>query len=224
MEELYDNIVSLGFNCEVSFRIKDYYKKNDIDSYIYTWAYVCDDNLFLDSLNNIDDILSGKITLLPWGMFKCEKYQLSFHSISGVSKLFDKDNNPIQENVDKAIKELIDRTNHLKDKFNKLLKSDEKTLFVMKVRKQNDAIDFIKKVYNILKDKYVLDNFTLLVVIEENQYNEQWENLNSKDLKIRTIKNFAPDNNTENGGDLDGWKKVFNEFNKKKNLLLKWKN
>lgn len=220
MEVLYDNIVSLGYNCEVSFRIRDF-KKSAIDSYIYSWAYICDEDLFLNSLNNIDDILTGSITVLPWGMFMCDKYQLSFHPICNNYKLFDSDNNPIQENVDRSKEELISRTNHLKRKFNELLKSEKKTLFVMKIGKKDNISEFVQKVYITLNNKYISGNFTLLVVIEEDRYNEEWKNLQCEKLKIRTIKSYAPDSDTENGGDIDGWMRVLSEFKLKKETPTK---
>lgn len=223
MEVLYDNIVSLGYNCEVSFRIKDY-KKSAIDSYVYSWAYICDEDLFLNSLDNIDDILNGSITLLPWGMFKCDKYELSFHTICNKYRLFDADNNLIQENVDRAKDELISRTNHLKNKFNELLKSDKKTLFVMKIRKKDNIIGYVQKVYTTLNNKYISGEFTLLVVIEEDTYNEEWKSLESEKLKIRTIKSYAPDSDTEYGGDIDGWMRVLSEFNLKKETSVKMNN
>ncbi len=38
-ERGFDHIVSLGYNCEVSFRINDYLER-EIDSYPLSWAYV----------------------------------------------------------------------------------------------------------------------------------------------------------------------------------------
>jgi hypothetical protein len=74
----FDEVTSLGYNCEVGFRIQDYFGL--MDSYPYSWAYCLDRKLFLESLDNLDDILTGDITLMPSGMFRCEKYQISFHA------------------------------------------------------------------------------------------------------------------------------------------------
>ena len=59
-----------------------------MDSYPYSWAYCLDRKLFLESLDNLDDILTGDITLMPSGMFRCEKYQISFHASKEKDALF----------------------------------------------------------------------------------------------------------------------------------------
>lgn len=63
----FQNIVSLGYNCEVSFRIEDF-THDKIKSYPFSWSYITDQKKFLDALWNLDDVLKNEIEVLPWGM------------------------------------------------------------------------------------------------------------------------------------------------------------
>lgn len=56
----YDHIISLGYNCEVSFRIKDFFGK--LESYPFTWVYINNQiPQFVDVLKNFDKLLLKKI-------------------------------------------------------------------------------------------------------------------------------------------------------------------
>ena len=51
----FQNIVSLGYNCEVSFRIEDFTHEK-INSYPFSWSYISDHKKFLEALQNLDDV------------------------------------------------------------------------------------------------------------------------------------------------------------------------
>lgn len=78
MKYKYDVLVSIGWNCEVSFRIQDFLNRQ-IDSYVYSWVRVQNSAGLLHSLYYPEDILAGKITLLKCGMLRCENCQMDFH-------------------------------------------------------------------------------------------------------------------------------------------------
>ncbi len=61
----FDNIISLGYNCEVSYRINDFAHK-PIDAYPFSWAYTLDPSLFAKCLWHLDDLLKGDIEILSW--------------------------------------------------------------------------------------------------------------------------------------------------------------
>ena len=74
----YSEVVNLGFNCEVSFRICGYFKT--LHSYMYSWIYSHDRELLLDSFDKMHDILSGEVEFLPdTNMIRCKKFNMSFH-------------------------------------------------------------------------------------------------------------------------------------------------
>ena len=142
----FDEVTSLGYNCEVGFRIQDYFGL--MDSYPYSWAYCLDRKLFLESLDNLDDILTGDITLMPSGMFRCEKYQISFHASKEKDALF-VDGKPNEEVVRLELASLKKKIKHLVEKFYSLFQSDKKSLFVIKVKhsESDENIKFVKDLF-----------------------------------------------------------------------------
>ena len=44
-------IVSLGYNCEISFRIEDYYGK--LDSYLFSWSFEDSRKGFIKALEKL---------------------------------------------------------------------------------------------------------------------------------------------------------------------------
>lgn len=118
---MYDNIVSLGYNCEVSFRIKDFMKEQgrSFDSYLYSWVYITNRFLMLDSIENFDLVLSGDLKLLPWGMVRCEKTAMDFHMRN--KQLWDDMGNIKPREYQEALTELKSRVSHLKMKTAQLI-------------------------------------------------------------------------------------------------------
>ena len=47
-------LVSLGYNCEVSFRLEDYYGK--LDSYLFSWSFEDSRSGFIKALENMEDV------------------------------------------------------------------------------------------------------------------------------------------------------------------------
>ena len=70
-------IVSLGYNCEISFRIEDYYGK--LDSYLFSWSFEDSRKGFIKALENIEDVFEGDLELCPDHMIRDKKYQIRFH-------------------------------------------------------------------------------------------------------------------------------------------------
>lgn len=122
----FDVYVSLGYNCEVSFRIRDFLN-SPIDSYPFSWCYVTRPERLGECLENMDDILKHKTKLLPWGMILDEKYGLSFHIKVLKSRLL-QDGQDNKEIYQEALLELQSRFRHLIFKFRELLKSNRYTL------------------------------------------------------------------------------------------------
>lgn len=215
----FDKIVSLGCNCEVSFRIEDY-QKRPIDSYLYSWCYELDPELFAESLYHMDEILCGPVEVQPWGMFLDKTWQLSFHGKGRKDQLFLENGELNQEVADQMIEELRSRVRHLTDKFQKLLKSDHRTLFIFKVpswQEGGSSVSLVRRVCEFLEQEYLSGNYRLLVVLEEkNQgFREASGELKKyKKLQIKYIKEFAPDDNTKNGGDIEGWLKAIDSAGK----------
>ncbi len=206
----FQNIVSLGYNCEVSFRIEDF-THDKIKSYPFSWSYITDQKKFLDALWNLEDVLKNEIEVLPWGMFLDKKYGISFHGKGDKTTLFQEDGSVNQEVADSMIEELKSRESYLIEKFKKLLSSDQATLFILKVSSAKDGeenAEFIQGVLEFLKKNYVSQNFMLLAVAEKNHLEFVkllGECVCDKFLTVRSIEAFADDGNTQTGGDIEGW-------------------
>ena len=211
MKHKYDVYVSLGYNCEVSFRIQDYFKRK-IDSYPFSWVYITDFEKFVRALFKLDDILKHEVEFLPWGMILDKKYGLSFHPKINKKELFFEDGNLNLQKADEALAELKERFLYLLSKFKKLLASDKRTLFVIKVRSEDLKSEWLKVLYSYLKDNYLTGNFKLLVVTEKSKvdiYSINW--MESSKIGVGMVEYFAKDSETETGGDIDGWMRVLAE-------------
>lgn len=211
----YNKIISLGYNCEVSYRIQDFIQ-HPIDSYPFSWAYITNPSLFIKALNNLDDILQNEIEPLPWGMFMDKKYEISFHAKGDKSLLFNKDGSLNTVVATSLISELKARQVYLIKKFKQLLNGNDSTLFVIKtfchISPQKNAA-FVIDLLNFLHINYRSQQFTLLVVTdkEDSVFIESLSDFVwNKHLIIHSVKAFATDDNTQYGGDISGWLDVLN--------------
>lgn len=212
-------IVSLGYNCEVSSRIREIVK-GEFDSYPFSWVYIGSIQKFVDALKNIDDILKNDIVLLPSGMVKDVKYDISFHLKKIYNNIEDE-----KERLNKRIAELKSRFAHLVSKFKKLLKSKQKTLFIIKYKK-NENINTYFDIVKFFIENYTSKNFKILIVFEGEVPTKFYENNIYKDFVLSsTVKEFAKDTETETGGDIEGWhsaiKSVVGNCVYKNNILIK---
>ncbi len=199
----FKKIVSLGYNCEVSTRIKEY-MKGHFDSYPFSWVYIGSIPKFVNALNNLDDILSNEIVLLPSGMVKDTTYEISFH-LKKTANLYDSEEEKYKIQVD----ELKSRFKHLVDKFKKLLNAKFYTLFVLKHNKNGNLEDY-KKVINFFENNYKSKKFKILFVFQKEIQQDYYDTFkDNKFVVLYTIKEFAKDTDTEKGGDIQGWYSSF---------------
>ncbi len=208
----YNEIVSLGYNYETQFRIDDLkaalHLKNN--NYLFSWVYVNDRSIMLSLLSDLDIVRTPDFTVLRFGMYKDKNTQLAFHP-RFENEQFDENGNVKEDIFKECSQELISRINHLADKTEELFKSDNKTMFVIKVKKTNTEYDknYIENIYKILSAKYVTQKFKLLAFIQNCDFNAQEQKflreLENSKLKIINIKSFAHDASTDTDGDTYGW-------------------
>ena len=210
---MYDVITSLGYNCEVSFRLENYFEK--INAMPFSWSFELDRDLFLEVLDNIDDLFSGEVKLWEDQMICDLKYQIKFHPRYDILRKYGE---PTEETYAECVAELKARVEHLKEKYKKLLVSGQSTLFIMKVedKGEEDNIAYVKKVMDVLQRNYISGRYTLAAVFEEwaatgavkaleNDYADNC-------LRICTLKKFAPKKHTDTMGDTAGWKRILREL------------
>lgn len=200
-------IMSLGYNCEVSFRIEDYFGK--LDSYLFSWSYEEDRNAFLQALSAIESVFTGRVELQPDHMFRDEEYKIKFHPRYDIlPKTGDVD----PELYEKGLDELRERLAHLKKKTVDAFCGDRPIVFIMKVENRGieDNKKYISEVVKVLK-KSVKAHFILVAVIEKRAATSELLLMQNDVLMIRTLKRFAPVKHTDVSGDTKGWYKILRE-------------
>lgn len=196
--------VSLGYNCEVSFRIQDYEKK-PLDSYPFSWAFIHNTEKFIRVLNNLSDLLTHVIEYdEKSNMVEDKEYEISFHLKGAKDYFYSAENGAvIEEHLSEGIEELRSRIGHCIDKWKKLFAEDNKVIFVVK-SKGYDA-QLLDKLYSFLENNFKCGKFLLLVVYERNNQVAFLENKSYEKMICFTIEQFAAVNNTKEGGDIRGW-------------------
>lgn len=213
---MFDVIVSLGYNCEVSFRLENYF--GSINAMPFSWSFVLEREKFPQALNDIDRLFADEVELLEDNMILCRNYNIKFHPRYDILL---KDGFPTEESVRAAVEELRQRVSHLKNKWKELCSSQKKTVFLMKVQNKGEEnnLKYIKEVYQVLQKKYLSGKFILVVLMEQEAVTEKIRSLESQKLKVKTLKRFAPKKHTDTMGDVWGWWLILNELTGQK----RWK-
>ena len=208
----YDHIVSLGYNCEVSFRIKDHY--GDVEPYFFTWVYVRNRKKQCAFLENRHLFMSGDIEYLPGsgGMFLDTATDFAIHSRMKDEELLINGEEQ-KENMLSAVKEMKERYSHLLDKTFSMFSDGTSALFVVKVAEGNadEICAFLQDLLGLLERLCTRKVFTLLCVTTH-AMKEKILHMESANLKVRSVSHFADDAHTDSTGDMDGWDNVFSEF------------
>lgn len=211
----FDTIVSLGFNCEVSFRIQDHLN-GSLDSYPFSWCYVYGTADLSRCMERLEDILSGEVELQHNGMFFCRTTQLSFHGKTPVQQLRLPDGSPDPAVFEETLSELRSRVRHLSDKFRTLLNGEKTTLFVMKNTRialdPEGAVDDIARTALWLEQHYRGGRYLLVVVTEAAYFTTRLTRMENDHLLFRTVSSFAKEGEAQSGGDRAGWEAIFREF------------
>lgn len=212
----YDEICSLGYNCEVSMRINNLLCK-ECNHYIFTYSYEHDRELFLNAINNLTDIYNSNFNLEGY-MLISDKYKIAFHP-KNEKALINSDGSVNHDLLEQAVEELKSRIKYLGEKTLNLLTGDKRTLFVIKLKNTNLEEDrkYIENLFNNLKQNYKSNKFTLLCVLEQEYYQKFprktiiGEGKLCPKLIYKNVKYFAEDIDTIKGGDIDGWVNVLGQ-------------
>lgn len=160
----FEKIVSLGYNCEVSFRIEQYLGRQ-IDSYPLSWAYVSGqdkmDRALEQSANGT--LLLGHYTVNASDMFHFDEANISFHSKAEDKQLLRlPDGSTNYPEAEKALAEMRQRFGHLEEKFGRLFVEGPSTLFLLKamtIYTLKETMDHICTVRDYLTAHFANRNF-----------------------------------------------------------------
>ena len=206
----YDNIVILGYNCEVAYRFFKQYKF--VDSSLFAWSYVTFEQLKF-FLENPDKVANGDF-FLEHGMFTCKNSGISFHGRTDLTAITDvsKIDNDVLEN-EKA--ELRSRIAYLKEKFYRYCSNGKNTLFIRKISSKEaeniNLTDNINWLYQKLSS--ICSNDFKLILVCEKRFSEKLQLQNTK-IIVKTVEKYSPDENVtdKKAGDKFGWRLIFTEF------------
>ena len=206
---MFDEITSLGYNCEISFRLENYF--GSINAMPFSWSFVLQREKFPETLENIDQLFSDEVELLEDNMILCKNCDIKFHPRYDILL---KDGAPTEESTGKAVEELQKRVSHLKEKWKELVTGSKETVFLMKVEDKGEESnkEYIQRVYQVLQKKYLSGKFTLVVLMEKEAVTENIKKLETGKLKVRTLRRFAPKKHTDTMGDVWGWWHILNEL------------
>ncbi len=206
-ENCYENIISLGYNCEVTFRFLKYFGFEKTN--LFNWTFSESINDLINALESFESICSDELQN-PSPLWKCKNTNIYFHGKADM-RIFMK-GRETEELLKKDKEDLLGRVSHLKEKFLNILCDDTKKLYIYKIKKEDideNVNDKILKLLGALKSLGG-NNFKLLVVAEKE--NEKYFEENENYI-VRFVKYFAPDNCLVRKKYFNnGWDDIYNEF------------
>lgn len=207
----FQNVISLGYNCEVSFYIQRYCK--NLNSSLFSWAYVYSVESLLGALSDLDNLFTKNISK-PTPLYKDNDFNIAFHGNLPDLDLINPNITFSDEVLENDRKNTIEKIAYLKEKFKEVLSSKENKILFYKVR-ENDLDkkeDFIK-LYNKLKE--YSNNFKLVVIVEK-EFLKDFKKIEQRGLYFRGVEKFNPENHSDYNTYEKDWYKIFKEFKIKK--------
>ena len=209
----YENIVPLGYNCEIAYRF--YRKFGFFDSSLFGWSYVTFEQL-KNALSNFDFIGKGDLEYDKAShMFKCKNTGIFFHGRTPADAFTDNEEENL-EIIKKDEEELRSRVEYLKEKFVKYATNGKNTLYILKIKSNNDVLrKEIIWLYEFMKD-FCKNDFCILLITEKSFYSEFL--FDNPKILTRYVEKYSPDEcvTSKKQGDAFGWKLIFTEFKPKK--------
>lgn len=206
-KKFYNHIISLGYNCEIAFRLYQYFKFEE--SNLFNWSYTCNIEDLIYALNHFKDIGQNDFTLQR-GLWQCNNAKIAFHGYAVIDITPEESQKEDFLNNDKQ--QLLEKINYLKSKFLKILQDKSKKLYIYKVKISDVSANLNDNIIKIKKALLNLggQNFDLMIIIED-KYKKQIPKNNN--YIIRTVKYYPPDDNVVSFKyNKNGFKKIFDEF------------
>lgn len=196
----YGHIISLGYNCEVSFQF--FLKYHFVESSLFAWVNAVDCQHMIYALKNLSVLTTKGFKHVP-PMYEDIATGISFHP---------KENHGETEKEEKA--ELKSRILHLKEKFIKTASDGKKNLYIFKCppieSSEKEAYKDIVELYNTLKTM-VSNEFDLLIILEEKMYPNLVFDI--PNIYVRRVNFFTPYYAvTSKPYDKKHFNKIFSEF------------
>lgn len=211
---IFNNIISLGVNCENTFVIQDLF--GNIDSTLFTWAFIEDPFMLSEYIANPDILFTDGMTLTPSKMFRCNRTRFVFHSrMQKEDHIFDADEELPIDTLKEAEGEVHSRVEHLADKFWNRINSEDRNLFVIKLfsheEYKDNIINLLAELTHSLDRKCLNKDFMLMCILEDDYAQSIEQEIRDNRLVIKRIRNFAHWTSTDKF-DEEGWKEVYKDI------------
>jgi len=208
----YDNIILLGYNCELAFQFFKYFK--GLESGLFNWTYSFSINDLIFVIKNFYLLLEGDISG-PDPLWECANTKIRFHGRATQEALTD----PNAKEDD--LQELKSRVKYLKEKFLNTLKVESTKLFIYKVSSEDcSKVNIANKMRALTNEILNLSSgeCEILFVVEKEFFTADLkEKLFDNKIHIRYVNKFAPDNLVVVRKYSDSkWKEIFAEFRPQK--------
>ena len=211
-QRYYGHIISLGYNCEVSYQF--FKKYHFTESSLFAWCACPSINTMIKAISYLDTVGSGDFKP-QCPMWQCQNTKISFHG-KGSPRHWK--NNPSQEFFDSDLKELKSRLAHLRQKFIETGKDGKTNLYIYKCSPseenlpQETLVSRLYSLYETISEK-CSNPFDLLIVLEKATQPDIEQVLKNPHIFVRRVKFFTdPGHVTSKPYDARGWTRIFNEF------------
>lgn len=202
----YDHVISLGYNCEVSFQF--FLKHKFVESSLFAWVNT-------ETCQNLINALKHPDLVLSKGLREVEPMWLDI--ATGIS-FHGKTKRDGLETTEEIKQELISRITYLKEKFFCTVSDGKKNLYVFKYPPIASQYTYciidrvhsdINELYNVLKD-IVKNDFDLLIILEKTfpKTSFDYDNLFVRYVDFYT----SADRVTSKPYDKKSYGRIFSEF------------
>ena len=210
----YGHIISLGYNCEVSFQF--FKKYHFTESSLFAWCSCQNIQMMIKAINDVDNVGNGELTpSTAIAMWQCQNSGIYFHG-KGKQRMWR--DNPPPEFFESDLVELRSRLAHLRQKFIDTCQDSKMSLYIYKCppkeaeTSSENLVALINELYQAIKNKG--DNpFDLLIIFEQNTQTDIEQKINNPHIFVRRVKFFSnPGHVISKPYDKRGWGRIFSEF------------
>lgn len=209
----YDHILSLGYNCEVSFHI--YRMFGFVESNPFAWVNARSTENMIRALEDIDGIGKDGWTLAGV-MWRDNRTNMLFHGKAPAETWLS--GRFTQSDIDADRAELESRMSYLKKKFINMATGAGKLLFVFKYPPdESPTPDHIMAILNALK-KICARPFELLMIFEEKMLRGVDLSVLPGNVHVETLLHYAPYRQATSIelSDAAGWKRIWDKYRPRK--------
>ena len=207
----YGHVISLGYNCEVSFQF--FLKYHFVESSLFAWANVGSAENLVRTLEHLQSIGTGRLEneMSLWKDFNTGIY---FHSKAPMDWWKNHTITPQQEEEDKQ--ELLDRLSYLKEKFIRTATDGKRNLYIFQYPPDETNAQIAASMILRLNDtlgRLVTNRFDLLIITQESFCPGLENLLSNENIFIRRVRFFFFFSDvTGKHNDHKHYRRIFSEF------------